>query len=43
VYGFILMAKGNSMEFYHHKKEVIDEWVEAMKDAVVLLDLKEDY
>lgn len=37
------MSKGNSLEFYHSSKEVIDEWVEAMKDSVILIDLKEDY
>jgi hypothetical protein len=37
------MSKGNSMEFYYHDQEVIDRWIDAMKDSVILLDLKEDY
>lgn len=43
IYGFILMAKGNSIELYHHEKEVIIQWINALKDSVILVDLKEDY
>ena len=31
------------MEFYHHSKEHIEKWIEALKDSVILVDLKEDY
>ena len=37
------MAKGNSIELYHHNKQFIQQWIEALKDAVILIDLKEDY
>ncbi len=37
------MAKGNSIELYHSSKQFISQWIEALKDAVILVDLKEDY
>ena len=37
------MAKGNTIEFYHHSKEFVDIWIDKLKDSVVLVDLKEDY
>jgi hypothetical protein len=37
------MAKGNSLEFYHHNKDFVDLWIEKLKDSVVLVDLKDDY
>ena len=37
------MAKGNSIEFYHHNKDFIDQWIEKIKDSIVLVDLKDDY
>lgn len=37
------MAKGNQMEFYHSNKQFIVSWIDALKDAVILIDLKEDY
>lgn len=37
------MAKGNSVELYHHSKQFIQQWIEALKDSVILIDLKEDY
>jgi len=37
------MSKGNSIELYHSDKELIEKWVEKLKDTVVLVDLKEDY
>ena len=37
------MARGGLMEFYHHNKQLVDEWIEAIKDSVILVDLKEDY
>lgn len=38
-----MMAKGNTIEFYHHSKELVDKWIEVLKDSVILVDLKEDY
>lgn len=37
------MARGGLIEFYHQKKELVDQWIEALKDSVILVDLKEDY
>lgn len=37
------MAKGNSIELYHHNKEFIAQWIAVLKDSVILVDLKEDY
>ena len=31
------------MEFYHHNKDFIEQWIDKIKDSVVLVDLKEDY
>ena len=31
------------MEFYHQSKELVEQWIEAIKDSVILVDLKEDY
>lgn len=42
-YGFILMAKGNAIELYHPQQNVIQSWIEKLKDNVVLVDLREDY
>ena len=42
MYGFILMAKGNSFEFYSEFEEEITSWIEALKSLVILLDLKEE-
>lgn len=37
------MAKGNQIEFYHHNKDFVDQWIDKIKDSVVLVDLKDDY
>jgi hypothetical protein len=37
------MAKGNQIELYHSNKQFILSWIDALKDAVILIDLKEDY
>lgn len=37
------MAKGNQVELYHHNKEFVQQWITALKDSVILIDLKEDY
>lgn len=42
MYGFILMAKGDMLEFYHQEEEVRDNWVKALKASVIILDLKEE-
>ena len=43
MYGFILMAKGSLFEFYFKEnKQERDDWVQAMKSSVILLDVKED-
>lgn len=43
IYGFILMAKGNQIELYHNNKQYVQQWIDALKDSVILIDLKEDY
>lgn len=43
VYGFILMAKGITIEFYHPSQEYIQQWIKIMKSSIILTDLKEDY
>ena len=37
------MGKGNQVEFYHHNKKFVENWIEKLKDTVILVDLKEDY
>ena len=37
------MSKGNQVELYHHNKEFVLQWITALKDSVILVDLKEDY
>ena len=37
------MAKGNQVELYHHTKDFVQQWIAALKDSVILVDLKEDY
>jgi hypothetical protein len=44
MYGFILMAKGQMIEFFVKNDRVLrDEWISAFRFSVVLLDLKEDF
>ena len=43
IYGFIMMAKGQQIELYHHSKELVEKWIEVIKDSVILVDLKDDY
>jgi calcium/calmodulin-dependent protein kinase I/calcium-dependent protein kinase len=43
MYGFILMAKGNMIEFYSQNQETCNEWIEALKLSVVMLDLKDEF
>ena len=42
-FGFLLIAMNNILEFYHSDKAVIDQWVEAMKLMVIIIDVKSDY
>ncbi len=37
------MAKGNMIEFYSQDKVMVDDWVQALKFSVVMLDLKEEF
>ena len=43
LYGFILMAKGIGLRFYHENQEIINEWIEALKTTCILLDLKDEF
>ena len=42
MFGFILMARGKTLEFYSVSEDETIEWIEALKAFVVLLDLKEE-
>jgi hypothetical protein len=42
MFGFTLMAKKKSIEFYTPSKEERDEWIEHLKSIVILLDLKDE-
>jgi serine/threonine protein kinase len=37
------MSKGNAIELYHNTQEYIDEWINVLKNQIILVDLKEDY
>ena len=43
LYGFIIMAKGKTMDFYNDQADVRDNWINGMKRFVILLDLKEEF
>lgn len=43
LFGFILMAKGQYLRFFHTDKAEIDKWIEALKDSVIMLDLKDEF
>ena len=43
MFGFILMARGNLIEFYSMSKDETSEWIEALKGCVIMLDLKEEF
>jgi len=40
-YGFVIMAKTKMHEFYSLDSRTANEWMEALKPSVILLDLKE--
>ena len=42
MYGFLLMAKGQKLEFYSYSKIETQEWIQALKSVVILLDFKEE-
>jgi hypothetical protein len=42
MWGFILMAKNNMIEFYTQSEEKCQEWLLKLRRFVVLLDLKEE-
>jgi hypothetical protein len=43
LFGFILMAKGQCLQFYNEDQDVIAEWIEAFKTTAILLDLKDEF
>ena len=43
MYGFIVMAKGKTLDFYCDNPDERDAWVNKMKKFVILLDLKEEF
>ena len=42
MYGFVIAARNHTHEFYSTSKEETREWVEALKEFVILLDLKDE-
>ena len=43
LYGFILMQKGLSLQFFAEDEAVQKEWIEALKSSCILLDVKEEF
>lgn len=43
LFGFILMAKGQYLRFFHTDQAEINKWIEALKESVILLDLKDEF
>lgn len=43
MYGFILMCKGKTHDFYMEDLKKREEWVSFLKRHVICLDLKEEY
>ena len=43
MYGVILAAKGNSIDFYVEDIQLREVWFNALRKYVVLLDLKEEF
>lgn len=43
MFGFILMAKRKTIDFYVEKLEEREAWVDKLKQFVILLDLKEEF
>ena len=42
MYGFILLAKSNMIDFYVDNEEDFQRWITVMKNFVILLDWKEE-
>lgn len=42
MYGFVIAARNHTHEFYSTSKEETHGWVEALKEFVILLDLKDE-
>lgn len=42
MYGFILLAKSNVIDFYVDNEEDFQSWITVMKNFVILLDWKEE-
>ena len=42
MYGFVIAARNHTHEFYSTSKEETRAWVDALKDYVVLLNLKDE-
>jgi hypothetical protein len=43
MWGFILMAKGQCLQFYNTDQQVIKDWIEAFKTTAIFLDLKDEF
>ena len=43
LFGFILMAKGLFLQFYHTEQAEINKWIHALKDTVIMLDIKDEF
>jgi calcium/calmodulin-dependent protein kinase I len=43
MYGFILMAKKKTIDFYVDNLQDREDWVQYLKKNVILLDLKEEF
>lgn len=43
MYGFIMMAKGKTIDFYVETLEEREAWIVALKKYVILLDLKDEF
>ena len=43
MFGFILMGKGRTIDFYVESLEERQRWINAFKKYVVFLDLKEEF
>jgi hypothetical protein len=37
------MAKGKCLQFYNENSQIIDLWIEALKNIVILIDLKDEF
>ena len=43
MYGFIMMAKGKSIDFYVDSLQLREDWINAIKKHVILIDLKNEF